>query len=46
MGGLVFVQITFEKWILIFFFENTELQPLLAWDVSAYLRIFMQLQFQ
>ena len=49
--GLVFEQITLDICTLNFYFENREigiiktianLQPLLAWNVSAYLRIFMQ----
>ena len=54
--GLAFVQITFENCTLNFYFENSELgikktianlqQPLLAWNVSACLRIFMQPRFK
>ena len=56
--GHVFVQITFENCTLIvffFFFENREtgikktiviLQPLLAWNVSACLRIFVHPPFK
>ena len=52
--GLVFVQITFEKGITNFYFNNgvvaikmatANLQPLLAWNVSACLSIFMQCFF-
>ena len=55
MQGLVFVQITFENYTLNFYFKNSEigvkktianLQPLLAWKVSACLRIFMQPRFK
>ena len=53
--GLVFVQITFEKYTTNFYFENSEvgiktamanLQPLLTWNLSAYLNIFMLHRFQ
>ena len=53
--GQDFVPITFENCTLNFYFENGEfgikktianLQPLLAWNVSACLRIFMQPCFQ
>ena len=53
--GHVFVPITFENCTLNFYFENGEfdikktianLQPLLAWNVSACLRIFMQPRFK
>ena len=49
--GLVFVQITFENCTLNFYFENSEigknktvvnLEPLLAQNVSACVRIIMQ----
>ena len=52
--GLIFVQITFEKGITNFYFNNgvvaikmatANLQPLLAWNVSACLSIFMQCFF-
>ena len=56
MQGHVFVQITFENYTLnFFFFENREtgikktiaiLQPLLAWNISACLRIFVQPPFK
>ena len=48
--GLIFVQIPFEKYTTHFYFENgevgvkttiTNLQPLLARKISAYLRILM-----
>ena len=52
---LVFVQITFENFTSNFYFENSEvgiktkivnLEPLLAWNVTACLRIFIQARFQ
>ena len=53
--GHVFEQVTFENCTLNFFFENSEtgmketiaiFQPLLAWKVSACLRIFVQPPFK
>ena len=53
--GFVFVQIMFENCTLNLYFENSEIgikktiaisQPLLAWNVSACLSIFMQPRFQ
>ena len=53
--GHVFVPIAFENCTLNFYFENREfgikktianLQPLLAWKVSACLRIFMLPRFK
>ena len=52
---LVFVQITFENFTSNFYFENSEvgiktkivnLEPLLAWNVTACLRIFIEARFQ
>ena len=48
--GLLFVQITFDKCTTNIYFENGKVglkttianfQPLLAWNVSAYLRMFV-----
>ena len=53
--GHIFVQITLENSTLNFFFENGQigikktiaiLQPLIAWNVSACSRIFVQLPFK
>ena len=53
--GVVFVEITFENCTLNFYFENNEigikktvanLQPLLSWNFSACLPIFMQPRFK
>ena len=53
--SLVFVQITFERCTINFYFKNGEvsvkttianLQPLLVWNISACLRIFMRPRFQ
>ena len=55
MQGLVFMAVTFEKCTTNLYFKNCEvgikarianLQPLLAWKVSACLRTFIQLRFQ
>ena len=52
---LVSAQITFENCTLNFYFKNNEigikktianLQPLLEWNVSSRLRIFMQTPFK
>ena len=55
--GLLFVQITFDKCTTNIYFENSKVglkatsancQPLLTWNVSAYLRmfVFMKPRFQ